>query len=115
MVNGHVYPELESKMPGSLYRESSILYRNLDGKKVADISQSAGPGVVARHSSRGLALGDFDNDGNVDIFINSMNERPSLPKNSGGGNHFINLRLVGVQSNRRAIGARVTLYAGGRR
>jgi enediyne biosynthesis protein E4 len=115
MVNGHVYPELESKMPGSLYRERSILYRNLEGKKVADISQSAGPDVVARHSGRGLALGDFDNDGNVDIFVNNMNERPSLLKNSGGGNHFVSLRLVGVQSNRSAIGARVSLYAGGRR
>jgi hypothetical protein len=60
-------------------------------------------------------VGDFDNDGNVDVFINNMNEAPSLLKNSGGGNHFVNLRLVGVQSNRSAIGARVSLYAGGRR
>jgi len=91
------------------------LYRNLEGKKVAYISQSAGPGVMARHSARGLALGDFDNDRNVDIFINNMNEAPSLLKNTGGGNHFVSLRLVGVQSNRSAIGARVSLYAGGRR
>ena len=80
-----------------------------------DVSQQAGPDVVARHSGRGLALGDFDNDGNVDVFVNNMNERPTLLKNTGSGNHFVTLRLVGVQSNRSAIGARVILYAGGRR
>jgi hypothetical protein len=115
MVNGHVYPEIESKIPFSSYRESSLLYRNLEGKKVADVSGSAGPGVSARHSARGLALGDFDNDGAVDIFINNMNERPSLLKNSGSTNHFVSLLLVGSKSNRSAIGARVGLYAGGRR
>ncbi len=115
MVNGHVYPEIESKTPFSLYRERSLLYRNLDGKKVADVSESAGPGVTARHSARGLALGDFDNDGNVDMFINNMNERPSLLKNSGSGNHFVSLSLVGSKANRSAIGARVSLFAGGAR
>src|SRR5258707_5500156 len=62
-----------------------------------------------------MALGDFDNDGSVDIFVNNMNERPSLLKNSGSEHHFVSLRLVGVKSNRSAIGARVSLYAGNRR
>jgi hypothetical protein len=115
MVNGHVYPEIESKIPGSPYRESSLLYRNLDGKRVEDVSRRAGPDVVARHSGRGLALGDFDNDGNVDVFINNMNERPGLLRNTGSANHFVTMRLVGVKSNRSAIGARVSLYARGRR
>jgi hypothetical protein len=115
MVNGHVYPEIESKIPGSPYRESSLLYRNLNGKKIEDISRQAGPDVAARHSGRGLALGDFDNDGNVDVFVNNMNEPPALLRNTGSGNHFVSLRLVGAKSNRSAIGARVSLYAGGRR
>jgi len=115
MVNGHVYPEIESKIPSSFYRESSLLYRNLEGKKVEDVSESAGPGVTARHSARGLALGDYDNDGNVDIFINNMNERPSLLRNGVSGGHFVSLTLVGSKSNRSAIGARVSLFAGGRR
>ncbi len=114
MVNGHVYPELESKSSVYFYRQRSILYRNLDGRNFADVSESSGPGVLARHSARGLALGDYDNDGNVDIFVNNMNERPSLLRNSGSGNHFASLRLVGSKSNRSAIGARVTLYSGGR-
>ncbi len=115
MVNGHVYPEIESKAENSAYRQRSILYRNLDGKKMEDVSEGAGPGVKARRSSRGLAIGDFDNDGNIDIFVNNMNETPSLLRNSGSGRHFTSLRLVGAKSNRSAIGARVTVTAGARR
>ncbi len=115
MVNGHVYPELEAKLPDQPYRQRSLLYRNLNGRRMEDLSLHAGAGVAARHSSRGLAAGDYDNDGNVDLFINNMNERPSLLRNSGSGLHFLSLRLVGVKSNRSAIGARVTLSAGGRR
>jgi hypothetical protein len=115
MVNGHLYPELESKLDNSPYRQRSILYRNLDGNKFADVSEQAGPGVMARHSGRGLAIGDFDNDGNVDLFVNNMNEVPSLLRNSGSGRRFVSLRLVGTKSNRSAIGARVTVSAGGRK
>jgi enediyne biosynthesis protein E4 len=115
VVNGHVYPEIESKISNSPYRESSILYRNLNGKRVDDVSQLAGPAVLARHSGRGLAFGDFDNDGNVDVFVNNMNELPSLLRNRGSANHFVSLQLVGTKSNRSAIGARVSLYAGGMR
>lgn len=114
IVNGHVYPELESRAASSFYRQRAILYRNINGKNFEDVSQSAGPAVMARHSGRGLALGDYDNDGNVDVFVNNMNERPSLLRNSGSGMHFVSLHLIGTKSNRSAIGARVTLHAGGR-
>ncbi len=115
MVNGHVYPELEAKLPDQQYRQRSILYRNLDGKRLQDISEQAGPAVMARHAGRGLAVGDYDNDGNVDLFINNMNEPPSLLRNRGSGLGFLSLRLVGVKSNRSAIGARVTVTVAGRR
>ena len=112
MVNGHVYPELEGKVPDSPFRQRSILYRNVNGKRLVDVSESAGSGVTAKHSSRGVAFGDFDNDGDVDIFVNNMNEPPSLLRNEGGNSKsFLSLRLVGVKSNRDGIGARVTVTA----
>ncbi len=116
MVNGHVYPELEKKAPDSWYRQNSLLYRNLDGKTMEDVTASSGQGVTARHAGRGLAAGDYDNDGDVDLFLNNMNETPSLLRNEGGNaSTFVSVRLVGVKSNRSAIGARVTVVAGGRR
>lgn len=115
LVNGHVYPEIEAKLPDQPYRQRSILYRNEAGKRLRDVSEQAGPAVMARHAGRGLAVGDFDNDGYVDLFVNNMNETPSLLRNSGGGGRFLSLRLVGVRSNRSAIGARVTVTAAGRR
>ena len=115
IVHGHVYPEIEGKLPDQPYRQRSILYRNIDGKRLEDVSGGAGPAMMARHSSRGLAVGDYDNDGYVDMFINNMNEPPSLLHNRGSGQGFLSIRLVGTKSNRSAIGARVIVTAAGRR
>ncbi len=74
-----------------------------------------GSGVEAPHSSRGCAFGDFDNDGDVDILIINHNEPPSLLRNDITGNHHaIKIKLIGVKSNRSAIGARVTVRYGGK-
>src|SRR4029077_3473221 len=111
-----VYAELEKQMPGSPYRQKRLLYHNRGGKKMDDVSADAGPGITQPHSSRGLAIGDFDNDGDLDLFINNMNEPPSLLRNDGGNRlPFLSLKLVGVRSNRSAIGTVVTLTAGGRK
>src|SRR4029077_11797690 len=111
-----VYAELEKQMPGSPYRQKRLLYHNRGGKKMDDVSADAGPGITQPHSSRGLAIGDFDNDGDLDLFINNMNEPPSLLRNDGGNRlPFLSLKLVGVKSNRSAIGARVTLTTGARK
>ena len=116
MVNGHVYPEIERMVSSSPYRQRPILYHNLNGNKMEDVTETSGPGANARHSSRGLAFGDFDNDGDIDIFINHMNEAPGLLRNDGGNRlPFISVKLLGVKSNRDGIGARVTVIAGGRK
>jgi hypothetical protein len=76
----------------------------------------AGPGIAALCSSRGCALGDFDNDGDVDAVVMNMNEPPSLLRNDArNAHHWLKLKLVGTKSNRTAVGARAVITSGGRR
>ena len=111
MVNGHVYPGLKNV----LYRQRRVLYRNLGNGKYRDISKEAGPAVLAESSARGLAVGDYNNDGAVDLVITNMNGRMNLLRNTNGsGGLSLLLKLVGQKSNRSAIGARVKLMVGGR-
>ena len=115
LVNGHVFPEVDRLETDIHYKDRAILYRNDGHGKFVDISESAGPGILEKHSARGAAFGDYDNDGMVEILVNNQNEPPSLLKQAtqAPGN-WILLKLVGTKSNRSAIGARVRLSAGGR-
>ena len=91
------------------------MFRNLGDGRFEELIDEAGPGVAAMHSSRGCAFGDFDNDGDVDVLVMNMNEPPSLLRNDvSGGGHWLKVLLVGVKSNRSAIGARVVARYGGR-
>lgn len=115
LVNGHVFPEVDRLKLDIHYKDRAILYRNEGAGKFSDISESAGPGILERHSARGAAFGDIDNDGAVEILINNQNEPPTLLKQTRKppGNWII-LKLSGTRSNRSAIGATVKLTAGGR-
>jgi hypothetical protein len=124
LVNGHVFPEVESLDTDIRYRDQAILYRNQHDGTFADLSDQAGPGILEKHAARGAAFGDYDNDGRVDVLINNQNEPPTLLKltagqtggggqTSGGGN-WVLLKLEGTRSNRSAIGAKVELTAAGR-
>ena len=114
LANGHVFPEVERKKTDIRFKDRRILYRNQRNGKFEDISEKAGPGVLDRHSSRGVAVGDIDNDGAVEILINNQGERPSLLRQTGKppGNWAL-VQLIGTSSNRSAIGARVRVTAGG--
>ncbi len=115
VVTGSVYPEVEVKLPSYPYRTPRIVFRALPGGKFEELIDQAGPGVAAPHPSRGCAFGDFDNDGDIDMLIVNMNEPPSLLRNDmTGNNHWLKVKLVGVKSNRSAIGARVTAHYGGK-
>ena len=115
LVNGHVFPEVEKLHIDIHYKDRAILYENLGGGRFRDISQSAGPALAEKHSSRGAAFGDIDNDGTIEIAINNQNEPPSLLKQAmNPPGHWAILKLIGTRSNRSAIGARVKLVAGGR-
>jgi hypothetical protein len=115
LVNGHVFPEVEKLGIDIRYKDRAILYRNLGAGKFADVSLSAGPGLLERHSARGAAFGDYDNDGAIEVLINNQNEPPSLLKQTmQPPNHWILLKLTGTRSNRSGLGAKVRLTAAGR-
>jgi len=100
---------------GSSYEEPRILYRNLGNGTFADISATAGPGITAAASGRGLAVGDLWNDGRISAVITNMNARPSMLVNQvRNPYHWIAIRAVGTKSNRDGIGAKISIRAGGR-
>jgi len=112
---GSVYPELNHFSPKYALRTPCVLFRNRRDGTFAELGPETGSGIVARHCSRGLAFGDFDNDGDMDALIMNVNEPLSLLRNDApAGNHWIKIRLEGVKSNRSAIGARVLAHYGGK-
>jgi enediyne biosynthesis protein E4 len=115
VANGHVYPEVDRHGLGTRYHQPNQLFIN-EGKRFRHASAEVGGGLLLEKSSRGAAFGDYDNDGDVDVLVVNMNDRPTLLRNdTPRAAHWITLRLVGVKSNRDAIGARVRIEAGGRR
>jgi hypothetical protein len=114
IVNGHVYPEVDRLHIDIHSRERAILYHNTGKGTFDDISEAAGPAVLAPHSARGLAVGDIDNDGTLEVLVNNQNEPPSLWKQTRRApGHWLLLKLIGTKSNRSAIGARVVVTAAG--
>jgi hypothetical protein len=113
-VNGHVYPEAD-QIPDVDYRQPRLLYWNVGGGKFKDISESSGPGIRERWSSRGSAAGDLDGDGTLEVVINNLGARPSLLKNVAPQKNWLLVQCRGVKSNRDAIGARVYIQVGDRR
>jgi len=115
-TTGMVSPEVERQAPDAPYRTPNILFRNLGGGRFEELLDLAGPAMKELHSSRGAAFGDFDNDGDIDVLIMNMNQPPSLLRNDvSGSGHWLKVLLIGVQSNRSAIGARVVATYGERR
>ncbi len=115
LANGHVYPEVDKYHLGSSYEEPRILYHNNGNGTFTDISESAGAGITAASSSRGLAVGDLWNDGRISVVVSNMNAQPSLLVNQVRyPNHWIAFKTVGTASNRDGIGARITVRAGKR-
>ena len=110
LVNGHVYPEVDSLKIGIDYNEPKLLYHNRGNGAFADVSQVAGPGITARTPARGLAVGDLWNDGRLSAVVVNRNSLPNLLVNQTKyPNHWIDVRPVGTRSNRSGIGSRVSV------
>lgn len=114
IANGHVYEEVEKTNPDIHYKQINSLFHNGRNGKFVDVTKVSGDGFTTPHAGRGVAFADFNNKGNLDIVVANNNDPPLLLHNSGApGRHFVTLKLVGVKSNRDAMGARVVLKAGG--
>jgi hypothetical protein len=114
-VTGHVYPEIEPKLPQYPHRGPRVVFRNREGRRFEDVTAASGPGASAAHSSRGAAFGDYDNDGDVDVLVMNMNEPPSLLRNDyAGPNGWLAVKLEGTRSNRSGLGATVRVTVNGR-
>ncbi|MGB6357239.1 MAG: CRTAC1 family protein, partial [Candidatus Acidiferrales bacterium] len=112
LCNGHPDIAVENHMQGVTYREPMLLFRNT-GHDFRNISASSGPIFAEPIAGRGMALGDFDNDGSVDVLVAVNDAAPILLQNNAcRQNHWLGLRLIGKRSNIDAIGALVTYQAG---
>ncbi len=113
-AGGHVYPQVDQLPSGARYREPKLLQMNQKDGTFCDASKQGGPALLEPRASRGLAVGDLFNDGNMDVVINDIDGAPMVLRNRGiAGRHWVSFELAGTKSNRLAIGARLKLTAGG--
>ena len=113
LANGHPDDMIESYSQQVRYKEPLVLFRH-DGKKLQNVSAQAGPVFTKMFPARGLATGDFNNDGRIDVLIGNNGEAPVLLKNNAGeGHHWLGVKLQGTTCNRDGIGATITWSANG--
>ena len=112
LANGHPDDMIGQYSERVTYKEPLLLFHQENGR-MKNVSAQAGPVFARMFAARGLAVGDYDNDGRLDVLIANNGDAPVLLKNNfGQGNHWIGLKLVGTKSNRDAIGARITWACG---
>jgi len=113
LANGHPDDQIDQYAGQVKYKEPLLLFHN-DGTRLRNVSKDAGPVFQKSFPARGLAIGDFDNDGRIDVLIGNNGEAPVLLKNNAGSeNHWVGLRLQGTKCNRDAVGARLSWSVGG--
>ena len=114
IVDGHVYPQVDSLSAGAKYRERKIVLQNDGNGSFQDVSESAGPAIMVPSPSRGAAFGDLFNDGKIDVVVENIDGKPTILRNiTSDKNHWLTLRLAGTRSNRLALGALVRVAGGG--
>jgi len=114
-ANGHVYPQLGESAAGASagYHQRRLLYHNRGDGTFDEVAAQFGPALTEARVSRGLAVGDLDNDGRLDVVINDLDSRPQVLRNEiAGAGHWLLVKLKGKGHNTDAIGAIVTVKAG---
>src|SRR4030095_5463125 len=107
VANGHVYPQIPN------YRQRNFIFRNNRDGTFSEIAEQLGAPFMEKRAGRGVAFGDLDNDGDMDLVINNLDGSPNVLRNDGGNaNNSILIKLVGVKSNRGAVGALVKVVSG---
>ena len=114
-VNGHVYPQLDKAKLGASagYRQRKLLYRNRGGGLFDEVGGQFGPALTEQRVSRGLAIGDLDNDGRIDVVTNDLDGAPQVLHNElGGAGHWLMVKVTGKPPNTNAIGAVIVARTG---
>jgi enediyne biosynthesis protein E4 len=113
VANGHAYPEVDQIDVGTSYAEPLLVHLNQRGAGFKEAGPATGGALAGKYCARGAAFGDFDNDGDVDVLLNSIDRAPTLLRNDGGNkNNWLRVKTVGRTSNRNGIGCRVTISTG---
>src|SRR5207248_10586016 len=123
LANGHAVDTIGRTDRTTSYAQPTQLFHNVGGGRLVEVTAAAGPDFTRPIVGRGLAVGDYDNDGRVDALVVDLEGHPLLLHNevggaappAGHGSHWLSLRLQGTRSNRDGIGAELTVEAGGRK
>jgi len=109
VAHGHVYPQVEGRGVGTSFKQRNSLFHNRGDGTFAEVTEDIGGGMQIVKSSRSLAPVDLDGDGDLDLLLTSLNDTPDLLRNDGAPGNWLQVRLIGSDANRDALGAKVLL------
>jgi hypothetical protein len=114
VANGHIMDNAPLYRTGSVHAQRNLLFHNTSGRRFVEVGRSAGPGFALEKVSRGLAAGDIDNDGDLDLLITNNGQTADLLRHEGASGHALVIRTIGTTSNTDGVGAVLRVTAGGR-